>query len=344
MKIFNPIDSLIHAMLGDLEPAGKAWARAGVVVLIVAAAMSFDFGFAVSWKHAVFLACLSFFAAFGPEAAYKAWADDKRYGAAIAIALVCAPLLAIEFYSHAGYTAGLRGHNMETAKFANVKADEVQEAAAEEKANLEMWRRQLSELTTANAWAATVKADGLRSELVTLNERIEAERAGKRGRAAGCKVECERLQNERNALARRIAVVEQQEDLTKRIEATQRILDGKRTAALKVEHVSSAVVLQNEFLAKAVALVGYGSLQPTAEMRESAQQSANIAMALAGTGVPAFALFVAGLYRRRKDEESSPVVVPTEAKAGATHISLHARVKDAMAEAIDAQFGRKASA
>lgn len=337
MKIFNPIDSLIHAMLGDLEPAGKAWARAGVVVLIVAAAMSFDFGFAVSWKHAVFLACLSFFAAFGPEAAYKAWADDKRYGAAAAIALVCVPLLAIEFYSHAGYTAGLRGHNLETAKFANVKADEVQEAANEEKINLDTWRKQLAELTTANAWAATVKADGLRAELVTLNERIDLEKKGQRGRKAGCGRECESLQNQRNDLERRIAIVEKQEDLSKRIEATQRILDGKRTAALKVEHVSSAVAHQNEFLAKAVALVGYQSLTPTAEIRESAQQSANIAMALAGTGVPAFALFVAGLYRRRKDDETAQPAPATASNI--THVSLRARMKDAMAAAIDAKFG-----
>ncbi len=302
MKILNPIDRVVDAMIGkNLEDAGRAWARVGVVVLCVAAWMSYDFGSSVSLKHAIFLACLTFVAAFGPDAAHKAWNTGKK-GAAVAIAVICAPLLLIEFYSHAGYTAGLRGHNIETTKVANVKYDGAQEATKEDKANLEMWKTQLATLMEKDGWTATVTATSLREELATVKERMAAEEKGQRGRKAGRGKEFESLQNRANDLSSRIGKVEQREDLGKRIEATQRILDGKREVAAKTEHRSSAVVHQNQFLAKAVALVGYQSLEPTATIEESAQQSANLAMAVAGTGLPAFALFIAGLYRRKEDE------------------------------------------
>lgn len=309
-RIIAPIDSFLRTMLGDLAPAGRMWARVGLVVLFVAAAMSYDFGAAVSWKHAIFLALLSFVAAFGPEVAHKAWGEGKR-GPAIAIAFICVPLLGIEFYSHAGYTAGLRGHNITEARVANVKYDGAQEATKEDKDNLETWKKQLATLMAQNAWATTVKADGLRAELETLRTRIEEEKKGNRGRKAGCGKECERLQNEANALEQRIGTVEQVASLNARIEATQRVLDKKRAVANATEYKSSAVVHQNQFLADAVSLVAFGQLQPTATVQVAAQQSANIAMALVGTGLPAFAFFIAGLYRRRATDQD--VTEPTPA-------------------------------
>ena len=298
--ISTRLDSLIQAMLGDLNPTGKAWARVGIIVLVVAAAMSFDFGYSVSWKHAAFLACLTFVAAFGPEAAYKA-INEGKFVAGAAIAMICAPLLVIEFYSHGGYTAGLRGHNLSEARVQNTKYDGAQEASKEDKANLELWKKQLATLMEQDAWTATIKADGLRSELATLKDRIELEKKGQRGRKAGCGKECESLQNQANALSVKITKVEQREDLSARIEATQRILDGKREVAAKTEFKSSAVAHQNAALAKWVSMIGFGSLKPSEMVEESAEQSANFMMALAGTGLPAFALFIAGLYRRKED-------------------------------------------
>ena len=72
----NPIDTFATAMLGELTPTGRNWARAGTVVLAVGAAMSFMYGWAVSPLHALALAGVTFIAAFAPEAAYKAF--DKR--------------------------------------------------------------------------------------------------------------------------------------------------------------------------------------------------------------------------------------------------------------------------
>jgi hypothetical protein len=297
--ITRPLDSFMHAMFGDLAPTGRAWARVGIVVLCVAALMSYDFGASVSWKHGLFLAVLSFVAAFGPEAAHKAW-DEGRAGASIAIACVCVPLLAIEFYSHAGYTAGLRGDNIATAKVANVKYDHAQDSVKEDKLNLTMWSERLQKLEAEanNAWLATVTADALRGQLASANLAIDLE-----AKNGGCKSKCLARTKERDNIVSKIAIAEEKADLTKKIEATKRVLADARDKADATEFKSSAVVHQNQFLAKAVALVGYGSLKPSDAIEETAQQSANLMMALAGTGLPAFALFVAGLYRRRGGEE-----------------------------------------
>ena len=56
--ISRGLDSFIEAMFGTLDKTGKVWARVGAIVLAVAAAMSFDFGHQVSFKHGLFLASL----------------------------------------------------------------------------------------------------------------------------------------------------------------------------------------------------------------------------------------------------------------------------------------------
>lgn len=291
--LLRPIDSFMFAMFGSLEPTGRAWARVGIIVLGVAALMSYDFGASVSWKHGVFLALLSFVAAFGPEVAHKAW-EEGRKGVALTVAAICVPLLAIEFYSHAGYTAGLRGKDMAVTKVANVKYDNATEAVKEDKRNLTMWEDRLAKLEAENGWVATVTADALRAQVESANLAIELE--AKRG---GCKTKCLARTKERDDLLSKIALAEEKANLTRQIEATKKILADARTKADATEFRSSAVVHQNEFLAKAVALVGYGELAPSATIEETAQQSANLMMALAGTGLPAFALFIAGLYRRK---------------------------------------------
>ena len=291
--------TVIREMIGDLDATGKFWLWLGLGTLFAAAWMSFDFGYSVSLKHAIFLALLSIVCAFGPEVAYKQWEEGKKF-VALVIAALCIPLLAIEFYSHTGYTAGLRGHNISSTRVANVKYDGAQEATKEDKANLDMWRKQLAELMDKNAWAATVKADALRGELATLTARIEEEKKGNRGRKAGCGKECEALQNQANAVAVKIGTAEQREDLNKRIEATQRILDGKREVAAKTEHKSSPVMHQNANLARVVAFLGTSEIEPSQSIEAGAEISANLAMAIAGTGLPAFALFIMGLHRRRR--------------------------------------------
>lgn len=293
---------LFRDMFDDLDAFGRFWLVLGLGSLLAAAAMSFDFGWQVSTKHAAFLAILTVVAAFGPMAAEMLFSKGRK-GPAIATALICVPLLGIEFYSHAGYTAGLRGTNIETATVQNMRFDGAQSATKDDETNLKMWREQLTALQAQAPWAATVKADGLRAQVEAAQKAIDLEAA--RG---GCKSKCLDRMKEKASLEERIATIEQASNLATRIEATQRILDGKRTVAMTTEHKSSAVAHQNDSLKRWVALVANGDTKATELQGAAAQESASLAMAVAGTGLPAFALFLAGLFRksRQKHDDDTP--------------------------------------
>lgn len=289
--------TLFREMFGELSAWGRFWLYLGLATLVCAAAMSFAFGMEISLKHALFLMCLTAIAAFLPEAAYSQWEQGRKIVAGV-LALVAVPTLTIEFYTHAGYTAGLRGSNIETAQVQNAKYATRQDSVSESKTDLALWRKRLADLEAQNAWVGTVTADALRAQLASANLAIEQEAA--RG---GCKAKCLARTKERDDLASKIAIAEEKSDLTKKIEATRRVVDTARDVAATTEFKSSAVQHQNDFLAKTVALVSAGSLKPSEIMTEGAQQTVNLAMALAGTGLPALALFIAGLYRRREDHD-----------------------------------------
>lgn len=311
--------SIIRAMFAELTLWGRFWLIIGLGTLAAAGAMSFDFGSQVSWKHAMFLGLLSIITAFAPETAYRMFSRGQR-GVAMTIAIVCAPLFLIEFYSHAGYTAGLRGVNMTEGKISQANWSNVQEVANDDKDNLGLWKKQLATLQEQAPWAATVTADGLRSQVENLKEAADAE-----SRLGGCGRKCRKIQDDIAEISGRVAVAEQREDLTKRIEATQRILDKKIDKAVATSYTPSAVAEQNAFIAKTVGLVLTGSLKPSEIMVESAQQSISFAMALAGTGLPAFAFFLAGLYRRSDaDDMNSIWDVPPSPKAPAALKSAEA--------------------
>lgn len=301
---------LFSDIFNDLDPFGRFWLVLGLGSLGAASLMSFDFGWGVSAKHAIFLAILSVVAAFGPMASEMLWGKGRK-GAAVATALICVPLLGIEFYSHAGFTAGLRGSNIEQATVQNTRYDSAQQAVTEDEANVKLWREQLAALLAQNAWAATVTADGLRAQIASAQKAIDLEAA--RG---GCKSKCLERMKEKAEIERQIATAEQKSDLTARIEATQRILDKKRETASTTEHKSSAVDHQNKFLVRTVALFVNGSTSASDLQAMGAEQSVNLAMALAGTGLPAFALFMAGLFRNsRDDRDEAP---PTSASVSKT--------------------------
>lgn len=291
--------TVFKEMFGELSAWGKFWLYLGLATLACAAAMSFAFGLEISWKHALFLTCLTAVAAFLPGAVYTQW-EQGRTIVAVILAIIAVPTQTIEFYTHAGYTAGLRGSNIETAMVQNAKWTGSQEAVVDDKTNLAMWRAQLAKLKEQHAWAGTVKAEGLRAQLEAATKAVELEAA--RG---GCKTRCLAEMKKKADIEERISIAEEASNLESRIEATQRILDKKRDTAATTEHKSSAVDLQNRFLAKVVAFVGAGSLKPTELMTEGAEQTVNLAMALAGTGLPALALFIAGLYRRQEDRAPS---------------------------------------
>lgn len=291
---------MIAQMFGELPPWGRFWLYLGGITLAAAAGMSLAFGREISWLHAAFLACMSAVAAFLPHVAYEQWGDGNRK-TAITLAIVFVPLFAIEFYTHAGYTAGLRGRNIETAIVQNARYDSRQDEVREGKASLALWERRLSDLEREHAWATTVTADALRTQLSTADEAIRQEE-----RRGGCGPKCLALKKDKAGLEARIALAEEKSTLTTRIEATRKVLSASREKAATTDHQSSAVAHQNAFLSRIVSLAAQGSLEPTPFVGEAAQQSVNLAMALAGTGLPALALFIAGLYRRGEEAGDKP--------------------------------------
>lgn len=312
--MFTRIDKFMIAMLGDFDETGRVWARAGFIVLVIGMAMTFDFGRQISWKHGIFLAGLTFVAAFGPEAAYRAF-EMRKYAIGLLASVFAATLLTVEFAVDQSYTAGLRGQNRDEAMVQNSKYDGAQEAAKEDKANLTLWESQLAKLMEQNAWAASVKAEALRDQVVSANKEIALET--ERG---GCKSKCALRMKDKADLMARIGTIEQAADLTKRIEATKRKLDEARTAAAHVEYKSSAVVHANNQIAKTVAFFGFGKLKADEGVTEGTDISFNMAMALAATGVPAFVfLIVVSLHAARRDHESLLRAAMPSAVSSVTH-------------------------
>lgn len=308
---------LFKELYGELAPFGRFWFVLGAIALAAACAMSFFFGKSISLTHGVFLVVLSAVAAFGPHAAHKVFEMGKK-NAGIALAILCAPLLLIEFYSHAGYTAGLRGVNLGDAKVQQAKYTGAQEAVGEDKTNLKLWQDRLTKLESENAWLPTVTATALRADIPAINEAIRQET--KRG---GCGPKCLALKEKKAGIESKVALAEEKADLTTKLEATRKVLAKARDTAAHTEFKHSSVGLQNEFLAKVVALVSTGTLKPDEFTEASAEQSVNLAMAVAGTGLPALCFFIAGCFASGRKEDFIPTLGRPEAhKPAPTQFSL----------------------
>lgn len=313
----------LRSLFASFTPFGKFWLFLGLVSLAAAAGMSFMVGMKMTVLHALFLAVLSFVTAFLPDAAYRAWNEGKS-GVAIILAILAVPLFVIEFGQHAAYTAGIRGNDLAITKVQNVKYDDGRSDVEDARKTLALFESRLAELQKANGWATTVTADALRAKMESLNLAIKLEAERK-----GCKAKCLERTKERDEIASRIAVLERVDDVTAKIEATKKVIATARTKSATIEHKSSQTEHMNAFLSKAASFVGKGELVPDAYTEEGTQLSANLAIALAGTGLPALALFIAGLYRREEDETPKATIIakPSQTIDGSRTLIEAARLK-----------------
>jgi len=272
----------------DIATVKKVLVASGMVALVSGAFMAFSFGREMSYLHAVTLGLLSIVAAFMPTMIDHMRKAGRTPTAAV-LGMLCTIFIGAEYFSHLGYTIGHRVRDTEETGVQNTKYTDTREQVADHRKNLAMWQAQLAKLQSDNAWAATVKADGLRSELATLKARVEEEKKGNRGRKAGCGKECERLQNEANALEQRIATVEQASDLTKRIEATQRLVDASREKAATTQHRSSSIINQTKFVGQ----LWTASLEPGAEAMTWTQIAIGALIAIVTTFLAPVCFFMA---------------------------------------------------
>ena len=215
----------------------------GVVGLIVASLMTFKFGASMSILHAVGLCLLTVAGSIIWPLVKHTW--DSRSFQTWAMVACGVLFLGVEYFSHLGYTVGTRVGETQQVGVHNAKFDDTRESLKSDRANLDIWKKQLADLTAQAPWAATVKAEAMRGELEALEKAVELEAA--RG---GCKSRCQRLMAQKGELETRIGTVETANDLNKRIEATQRIIDQKTEKAAAATYESSAVVNQVNFVAQ----------------------------------------------------------------------------------------------
>lgn len=230
--------------------------------MAIDAGISYEFGSTLSYLHAGGFALVALAFCILPDVASLEWRKGNKTAAGW-FAVACVPLGFVAFMTHVGYSASIRVGDMQQSDVQNANWKQQQTAVAEEASNLAMWRKQLADLTEQNAWTASVTADGLRAQLATAEKKVELE--GKRG---GCKSKCLKLMEEKAALEGKIATAEKVDDLSKRIEATQRIIDGKRTAAVSTEFKSSAAANHNDTLFKAASLAFSGDFREVVSMTE----------------------------------------------------------------------------
>ena len=131
---------------------------------------------------------------------------------------------------------------VQQTNYAGAKAN-VDEA----KRSLELFQKQLATLIEQNAWAGSVTADGLRAQVADLRKAEAAE-----ARLGGCGQKCRAIQNQISDVQGRIAVAEQRADLTKRIEATKKVIEDRRAQLASTDKGISSTANQSTLYAKLI--------------------------------------------------------------------------------------------
>ena len=158
-----------------------------LISLVFAIGMAFEYGRAMSYLHAGILGLLAIAVPVAFVGADMMRANGRRIAASFLLAAGIAMSIG-EYLTHFGYTVGSRVADTQQTGVQNATYAAAQKNRESETTNLDLWKQQLKSLLEQNAWAGTVKADGLKAELATLNGRIEDEKKGKRGRVAGCEI------------------------------------------------------------------------------------------------------------------------------------------------------------
>ncbi len=225
----NPMDN----------PDYLRWAAliVGVIALIVGCRMSYKFGAAMSIEHGYGLMLLAIAGCIILPASGLFKSKALRNIGFL--------FLAIEFFSHIGYSVGTRVMNVEQTGVQNANYQLTQDSVGDEKELIASMKKRLAAMQEQNAWAASVTASALRAEIPAMDLAIEQETA--RG---GCKAKCLKLTQDKAAIEAKIATTEQIENLTGQIAATQRVLDKKAEKAVTTEFKSSPVVAQTKFVSQ----------------------------------------------------------------------------------------------
>jgi hypothetical protein len=292
----------------QFTPLGQLMLVFALIATAVDAGISYKYGVSMTGLHGWGFALLAIGMAIFPDLAIRAYKDGNRAGAGI-IAAGLVILTPVAYQSHIGYGAGVRSGDMQETAFSQVKFDDVRKGLDGERASIATFRAQLAALLEQNAWAASVSADGLRTQVKALKRSEEAE-----ARLGGCKAKCRAIQNEIAKIEGQISVAEKASDLTNRIEATQRVIDSKSQVASTTQVRASTVVNQNDALVRIFNVVSGQSPEDAVQVSATAQQFVSIFTA--GSAGLAFMILAplfwigAGLNRRPDADDHFPPSAP----------------------------------
>lgn len=270
----------------------KAFLAVGVVALLASCYMTWRFGYSISVVHGVGLVCVTIAAALIFPA--KKFIEEMGIGrmGRFGLGVLGCFFVGLELFADLGYTIGMRDKQMVESGAQTVAYNAVQENMVSEKTNLDMWRKQLADLKSQNAWTGTVTATGLRAQLDSAQKAIDLEAARK-----GCKSKCLGLMQDKAKLEERIATLEKTDDLAKRIEATQRILDKKVDKAPDTKIGHSTARAQVDFVSKGYLLLTGDSaekaLTPDQVTMTVSDWVIGLVMALGATFLPTTAFYIA---------------------------------------------------
>jgi len=270
-----------------LSPYFRAIAALGFGAMIIDTLMSAAFGLTIGYVPMVGLAIISL-----ASGLFLVAAEFFRRIGWTQISKVAVGVWAIAFvfniWSNMGVATSTRMGEVQQATVQQTTYKEAEKATDEAKARLALFTAQLEDLTKANAWAATVSASGLRSQVDALKSAEVAE-----ARLGGCGRKCRAIQNQIVEVQGKIAVAEQRDDLTGRIEATKAVLAKARTQLAGTNAGISATANQSTLYAK---LISFNLADdPEAAMVTVANESTGIAMALVIAVVSAFLTLVGAL-------------------------------------------------
>jgi hypothetical protein len=218
----------------------------GLVALAIGCLMSFTFGLSMSVLHAFGFALLTIAGCIiFPVAGLKRESGQH----AIGLFAMGTLFLAIEFFSHIGYSVGTSVMETEQTGAQNAAYEIKQDSAKRNAQQLALYRSDLDKLRSANPWAVSVSADGLRAQIAPMDESIRQEE-----RRGGCGPKCLALQKDKAAIEDKIAVVEKDNQISKQIALLEAEVNKREDQASSAEFKSSRVVAQTSFVAKLATL------------------------------------------------------------------------------------------
>lgn len=315
----------LRRLLDQYAPAGRPWLVLGAVALVVDAWLSGQYGWAQSYGHAIGFALLAIIWCMLPDQTYAAF-RRRSYGIAAVLLVASIPVCIMSAQSHLGYGSSVRLGDMQQTDARNARFADARNAVRDNEAAVKILIRERDELARAQPWAATVSADGLRSQLQAASLAVEQE--AKRG---GCGSRCLELTREKASLEERIALAERLTDYGRRIETIHKALGEARAKAAAVEYQSSAVVNINRTAAQLM-LAATGRDDPI-NPDDTAMQWCNILLAAGNTlaflVMAPVCFLVAGCYRTPEAsgmhvaESVEPVSAPTHQHRAPRPISLN---------------------